>query len=243
MVPSKRFCETRGIERIDLSNEGLNTTATVHTDTKEKRQISSSFRDLSPGSRGAATLLTDMKITHCNLKGRSLLDLNFPLDQFAISSTVSLNGSHQSNRTLSPTSSLSTTQSSHPGNSPTSSSSNVELYVTKQRSMSLLGRVQSFHKPFKMKSSSPSIFDSSSAFFWPPQKETISSPSHTAATFESSIISSPSAMIPYLQTDSEGTKKPKIIDQQQKTRPLTDLCLSVENELERNWKTETQRMC
>jgi hypothetical protein len=196
MVPSKSCSEMKSTDQINLSNQIPTSVPPVNTEPKDTVYKGPSFADLSPCSRGVANLLTDMKSIHCNIKGRSLLDPHFSLGQSAISSTVSLNESHQSNRTLPPTASLSTSQSSHQGNSPTTSTSN-ELYVTEQQSMSLLGRVQHFPKPLKMSSSSSGIMYSSSAFFWPPRKATIGSPSHTTATFESSITSSPSPTHPY----------------------------------------------
>lgn len=197
MVPSKSCSEIKSTDQMDLSNQVPTSAPPVNTESKETAYKGPSFAELSPCSRGVANLLTDMKSTHCSIKGRSLLDPQFSLGQSAMSSTVSLHESHQNNRTLSPTSSLSTYQSSHRGNSPAVSASN-ELYVTKERSMSLLGRVQHFPKPLKMKSSSFSIIYPSSAFFWPPRKATIGSPSHTTATFESSRTPSPSSTHPYL---------------------------------------------
>jgi len=188
MVPSKNCSEMRRRDQMDLT---IQVPTSVHPANIKPKETAykSPLAELSPCSRGVANLLADMKSTHCSIKGRSLLDPNFSLGQSAMSSTVSLNGSHQSYRTLSPTSSLSTTQSSYQGNSPIASTSN-ELYVTKQRSMSLLGRVQNFPKPLKMRSSSSGIIDSS-AFFWPPRKATIGLESRTTSIFETSITSSP----------------------------------------------------
>lgn len=200
MVSSSSCSEVKRTDQVDSSNQTSSSATTANTDLRQTTYKSPSFADLSPGSRGAANLLTDMKGTHCSIKGRSMLDGSFSIGQSALSSTVS-NESHQSHRTLSPTSSLSTDQSSTFGNSPTTSSN--ELFVTKHRSMSLLGRVQKFPKPLKMKSSFSGIIDSSSAFFWPPRKTTMGSESHTTATFESSITSSPSPTHPDLQADQE----------------------------------------
>lgn len=232
MVPSKSCDQKERKEQLGISNRIPTSSSQVsNPEPKESVYRSASFANLSPCSRGVANLLTDMKSTNCSIRGRSLLDPNFSLGQSAVSSTVSSNESHQSNRTLSPTTSISTTHSSHQGNSPTGSISN-DLYVTKQRSMSLLGRVQHFPKPLKMRTSSSAIIDSTSAFFWPPRKTTIGSPSHTAVTFESSTTSSPSPPNPYLQTDIDGTKKPQVIDKRQKSRQRTESSLSIGNGME-----------
>eukprot|EP00533_Pseudo-nitzschia_delicatissima_P001047 CAMPEP_0116109922 /NCGR_PEP_ID=MMETSP0327-20121206/17604_1 /TAXON_ID=44447 /ORGANISM="Pseudo-nitzschia delicatissima, Strain B596" /LENGTH=532 /DNA_ID=CAMNT_0003602987 /DNA_START=50 /DNA_END=1645 /DNA_ORIENTATION=+ len=203
---------------------------------KPKKTIfkSPSLADLSPKSRGAANLLTDLKSTFCSMKGRSsVMDPNFSLGQPAMS--------HQSSTTsLSPASFSSATQSlSNTGNSPSLSSN---LYSTEQRSMSLLGRVQQFPKPLKMKTS---LVDPSSAFFWPPRKVPISSPSHTAVTFESSATLSPSPTDPYLvQTETmEGTKKPYIIDQRQRSRQRSESSLSQRGAEERSYGGLYQQEC
>ena len=228
MVPSKKCSKVP--ERRDQFNTSHQVPASaslVNAEPKETAHKSPSFADLSP--RGAANLLTDMKSTHCSIRGRSLLDPNFSLGQSAMSSS----NQSSNNRSLSPTSSLSQS-SSHQGNSPPlSSSTSNNLYVTKQPSMSLLGRVQHFPKPLKMKPSSSRIINP--AFFWPPRKTTIASPSHTAVTFESSTTSSPSPTDPYLlQTDGEGTstKKPNTVDQRQRSRQRTESSLSVGNAAE-----------
>ena len=142
---------------------------TINATPGETSFISASFVDLSPGSigvHGAANLLKGMKSTNCSIKGRSLLDLPVMLGQYAMSSTISLNETNlqQNNRTLSSTSSLSTIQSSNLTRSPIATTNNNELFVLKQRSMSLLGRVQNFPKPLKRRSSS-GVIDASSAFF------------------------------------------------------------------------------
>ena len=194
MVPSKK-CKVERRNQFNLSNQVPASVPPVNTESKETPHKSPSLADLSPDIRGVINVLTDMKSTHCSIKGRSLMDPNFSLGQSAMSSI------HQNNRTLSPTSSLS--QSSHQGNSPTSSTNN-DLYITKQRSMSLLGRVQHFPKPLKTKPASSSIINP--AFFLTTRKVTISSPCHTAVTFESSATSSPSPTDPYLQPDVESSK-------------------------------------
>jgi hypothetical protein len=157
-----------------------------------------SFADMSPVSRGmhgAAHLLKDMKSTNASIKGKSsMLEFSLSLDQAATTLAIACKEpKHQHNyRTLSPTSSLSTIQSSNVVSSPIVASN--ELFaIPKDRSMSLLGRVQNFPKHKKRNSSSSQIIDTSSAFFWPPRKSTIeSSSSQTTATFESSVTSSPS---------------------------------------------------
>ena len=135
MVPSQKSSTA-------TSSGHFPTSAAAPLITNEPRQApykSPTLAELSPKSRGAANLLTDMlmKSSNSNIRGRPLLDSNFSLGQSAVSST------QQTHRTLSPSSSLS--HSSHPGSSPTPSISN-DLYVTNQRSMSLLGRVQNFPK-------------------------------------------------------------------------------------------------
>jgi len=195
MAPSSHCSRVKRSDQLPSSNQVSCSTPIINNEPKETFK-SPSLADLSPCSRGAANLLTDMKSTHCSIKGRSGLDGNFSIGQSAMSSTVSINESHQNYRTLSPTSSLSTVQSSNQGNSPTTL--NNELYVTKHRSMSLLGRVQHFPKPLKMKSSFSGIIEHSSAFFWPPRKTTMGSESYTTATLESSITSSPSPTHPDL---------------------------------------------
>jgi len=156
-----------------------------------------SYADMSPVSRGmhgAAHLLKDMKSTNSSIKGNSMLEFSFSLDQSATTLAIACKEpKHQHNyRVLSPTSSLSTIQSSNIVSSPIATSN--ELFVVpKDRSMSLLGRVQYFPKFKKRNSSSSGIIDASSASFWPPRKSTIeSSSSQTTATFESSVTSSPS---------------------------------------------------
>ena len=150
---------------------------------------------VSRGMHGAAHLLKDMKSTNSSMEGKSsMLELSLSLDQSATTLAIACKEpKHQYNyRALSPTSSLSTIQSSIVGSSPVVSSN--ELFaIPKDRSMSLLGRVQNFSKHKKRNPSSSEIVDASSAFFWPPRKSTIeSSSSQTTATFESSVTSSPS---------------------------------------------------
>jgi hypothetical protein len=154
-----------------------------------------SFADMSPVSRGmhgAAHLLKDMKSTNSSIKGKSMLESSFSLDQSTTTLAIACKEpKHQHNyRVLSPTSSLSTIQSSNVVSSPIAASN--ELFaVPKDRSMSLLGRVQNFPKHKKRNSPSSGIIDASSAFFWPPRKSTIDSSSQTKATFESSVTSFP----------------------------------------------------
>lgn len=199
---------------------------------KETIFKSPSLADLSPKSRGAANLLTDLKSTFCSIKGRSsVMDPNFSLGLPAMS--------HQSSTTpLSPASFSSATQS-HTGSSPSLSSN---LYVTKHQSMSLLGRVQQFPKPLKMKTS---FVDPSSAFFWPPRKAPVSSPSHTAVTFESSATLSPSPTDPYMvQTDTmEGTKKPFIVGQRQRSRQRSESSLSQKGAEDQRYGGMYQQEC
>ncbi len=191
--------------------------------SKENPPKSPSLADLSPKSRGAANLLTDLKSTLCSINGRSVVGQNFSLGQPAMPPVQHTSAS------LSPTSLSSATHaSSHPGNSPSISN---DLYATRQPSMSLLGRVQHFPKPSKMKSSG--FIDPTSAFCWPPRKTHIGSPSHTAVTFESSTTLSPSPTDPYLvQTEVDGMKKPQIIDQRQRGRQRTESSLSTGNGVE-----------
>ena len=186
MAPSKNGQLMPRKDQTDLTIEFPPPTPPITAGPGETSFNSTSFADLSPGSigvHGAAHLLKGMKSTNCSIKGRSLLDPPFLLGQSAMSYSFSSNESNlqQNNRTLSPTWSLSTTQSSNVTSSPIAITNN-DLFVPKERSMSLLGRVQNFPKPLKMRSS-PGIIDASSAFFWPPRKTTIGSPSHTAATF------------------------------------------------------------
>jgi len=192
MAPSKNCCQIR---RDQTAISSPQVSASTNAEPKQ-----SAYANVSPCSRGVANLLTDLKSMNCSKKRRPMLDSNFSLGQSALSSTVSSFESHRSIRTLSPTSSLSTTQSLNQGNSPIAFTSN-DLYVSKQRSMSLLGRVQYFPRPSKISTSSSSIIDSSSAFFWPPRNTSIGSESHTTVTLESSVTSSPSPTHPYLQTD------------------------------------------
>lgn len=216
MVPSEKSSSVEISDRFNTSNQvSISTSEPLVAD--EPRQTtykSPTLADLSPKSRGAANLLTDMLMKSSH---RQMPDSNFSLGQSAVPST------QQSHRTLSPSSSMS--HSSHQGSSPTPSISN-DLYVTNRRSMSLLGRVQHFQRPLKMKPTSSRIINP--CFFGPPRKNAvINSPSHTAVTFESSSTSSPSPTDPYLQTEIEGRTKPFTIDQQQRNRKRSESSLSV----------------
>lgn len=216
-APSQRSSSVESSDRFNTSNQAsVSTSAPLITE--EPRQTpykSPTLADLSPKSRGAANLLTDMLMKSSH---RILPDSNFSLGQSAVSST------QQSHRALSPSSS-SLSHSSHQGNSPTPSISN-DLYVTNKRSMSLLGRVQHFQRPLKMKPTSSRIINP--CFFGPDRKHAaFNSPSHTAVTFESSSTSSPSPTDPDLQTEIEGRTKPFTIDQRQRNRKRSESSLSV----------------
>lgn len=213
MAPPKRCDKMKNKEQADLTAKVPILSHSVTSVPRETTLSSSSFAHLSPGSigvHGAAHLLNGMKSTNCSIKGGSLLVPHSMLGKSTMCSTVSVSEPNlqQCNRPSSPTSSLSTTQSSHHTSSPILST-NYDSYVPKQRSMSLLGRVQKFSNPVKKWRSSSGITEASGDFLWPRRKSIIGSPSHTAATFESSSITFSSSPPPaYLQLDFEDTNKP-----------------------------------
>jgi len=207
MAPSKRCDRMKKEEHTDLSAKAPALSHSVTSMPQETTFNNASLAHLSPGSRGvhgAAYLLNGLKGTNLSIKGRSLLDSHSLLSKSTMYSTVSVSEPNlqQCNRSSSPTSSLSTTQSSHHASSPILTT-NYEFYVPKQRSMSLLGRVQNFSKPVKKRRSISGITEASGEFLWP-RKSTIGSPSHTTGTFESSSITfSPHPPPAYLQLDFE----------------------------------------
>ena len=196
-------------EQTDLSAKATALSHSVTSMPRETTFNNASLAHLSPGSigvHGAAHLLNGMKSTNLSIKGRSLLDPHSSLGKSTMYSTVSVSEPNlqQSNRSSSPTSSLSTTQSSHHASSPILTT-HYEFYVPKQRSMSLLGRVQNFSKPVKKRRSISGITEASGDFLWP-RKSTIGSPNHNTGTFEtSSITFSPHPPPAYLRLDFEDS--------------------------------------
>mmetsp|Transcript_19364 Transcript_19364/g.44892 ORF Transcript_19364/g.44892 Transcript_19364/m.44892 type:complete len:603 (+) Transcript_19364:203-2011(+) len=191
---------------------------------------SDSFAHLSPGSRGvqsAANLLKGLKRKHCGKSRSQLLHPHQAVEvgsnkpptttSMSMSSTVSVSEPNLQlcHRSSSPTSSLSTTHSSNHGSSPILANTTYELYLTKQRSMSLLGRVQqNFSKPgLKKQRSLSGITEASGEYLWPHHRNNTmggssggGSPGHnTTATFESSSTTfSPSHPPAYLQLEIDG---------------------------------------